>query len=108
MAEVRRWQPEYYRGLLRLQARQLQLDPRLQQRVDGSDLLQETLLKAHPWDWSNRFKPWPTRPSSSAATWRTGSPRLLNKPRHTSFYAILPRRWRNCPRPSATWSFSAM
>jgi RNA polymerase sigma-70 factor (ECF subfamily) len=41
------WRLEDYRGLLRLQARQLQLDPRLQRRADWSDLVQETLLKAH-------------------------------------------------------------
>jgi RNA polymerase sigma-70 factor, ECF subfamily len=41
------WQLEDYRGLLRLQARQLQLDPRLQRRADWSDLVQETFLKAH-------------------------------------------------------------
>ena len=41
------WQPEAFRGLLRLQARQLELDPRLERRFDSSDLVQETLLKAH-------------------------------------------------------------
>jgi RNA polymerase sigma-70 factor (ECF subfamily) len=41
------WRLEDYRGLLHLQARQLQLDPRLQLRADWSDLVQETFLKAH-------------------------------------------------------------
>jgi RNA polymerase sigma-70 factor (ECF subfamily) len=36
-----------YRSLLRLQVRQMQLDPRLQRRFDSSDLVQETLLRAH-------------------------------------------------------------
>jgi len=42
-----RWQLERYRSWLRLQARQLQLDPRLRRRFDGSDLVQEALLRAH-------------------------------------------------------------
>jgi RNA polymerase sigma-70 factor (ECF subfamily) len=41
------WQPELFRPLLLLQARQLRLDPRLQRRFDASDLVQETLLRAH-------------------------------------------------------------
>jgi RNA polymerase sigma-70 factor, ECF subfamily len=41
------WQLERYRSLLRLRARQLHLDPRLKRRFDSSDLVQETLLKAH-------------------------------------------------------------
>jgi RNA polymerase sigma-70 factor (ECF subfamily) len=40
------WPVERYRALLRLQARQLQLDPRLARRFDSSDLVQETLLRA--------------------------------------------------------------
>src|SRR5262245_41619062 len=41
------WTPERYRALLRLYAHQLQLDPRLRRRFDSSDLVQESLLKAH-------------------------------------------------------------
>jgi RNA polymerase sigma-70 factor (ECF subfamily) len=36
-----------YRPLLRLQARLLQLTPRFDRRFDSSDLVQETLLRAH-------------------------------------------------------------
>lgn len=38
---------ERYRPLLRLQIRKLELDKRLHRRFDSSDLIQETLLKAH-------------------------------------------------------------
>ncbi len=38
---------ERYRPLLRLQLRQVQLDPRLARRFDESDLVQEALLRAH-------------------------------------------------------------
>ena len=41
------WDVDRYRALLLLQARQLRFDPRLQRRFDSSDLVQETLLKAH-------------------------------------------------------------
>jgi RNA polymerase sigma-70 factor (ECF subfamily) len=41
------WQPEGFAALLRLQVRQLDLDPRLRRRFDSSDLVQETLLRAH-------------------------------------------------------------
>jgi RNA polymerase sigma-70 factor (ECF subfamily) len=41
------WDLDRYRPLLRLQVRQMQLDPRLQRRFDSSDLVQETLLRAH-------------------------------------------------------------
>jgi RNA polymerase sigma-70 factor (ECF subfamily) len=47
MAQSEGWELERYRPLLRLQARQMQLDPRLQRRFDNSDLVQEALLKAH-------------------------------------------------------------
>jgi RNA polymerase sigma-70 factor (ECF subfamily) len=41
------WELERYRPLLRLQIRQMELDPRLQRRFDSSDVVQETLLRAH-------------------------------------------------------------
>jgi RNA polymerase sigma-70 factor (ECF subfamily) len=41
------WQPERFRPFLLLQARQLRLDPRLRRRFDASDLVQDTLLRAH-------------------------------------------------------------
>src|SRR5581483_4564149 len=41
------WLTERHRALLRLRARHLQLDPRLRSRFDESDLVQETLLRAH-------------------------------------------------------------
>jgi RNA polymerase sigma-70 factor (ECF subfamily) len=41
------WDLDRYRPLLRLQIRQMELDPRLQRRFDSSDLVQETLLRAH-------------------------------------------------------------
>ena len=47
MAEDSRWPVERYRPLLRLRARQLVLQLRLQGWVDGSDLVQETMLNAH-------------------------------------------------------------
>jgi RNA polymerase sigma-70 factor (ECF subfamily) len=45
--EARRWQIERFLPLLRLQARKLELDLRFRTRFDSSDLVQETLLKAH-------------------------------------------------------------
>ncbi|MFI5455461.1 MAG: sigma-70 family RNA polymerase sigma factor [Isosphaerales bacterium] len=42
-----KWQLDRYRPLLRLQARKLELDLRLRRRFDSSDLVQETMLKAH-------------------------------------------------------------
>jgi RNA polymerase sigma-70 factor (ECF subfamily) len=51
MAPTPAWQPERYEPLLRLKARLLQLDPRFQRRFGDSDLVQETLLRAHQkWD----------------------------------------------------------
>jgi RNA polymerase sigma-70 factor (ECF subfamily) len=47
MPESPAWDLERFRPLLRLQARRLQLDPRLQRRFDSSDLIQETLMRAH-------------------------------------------------------------
>ncbi len=47
MSESNGWRLERYRPLLRLQVRQLQLDPRLRRRLDESDLVQEALLRAH-------------------------------------------------------------
>jgi RNA polymerase sigma-70 factor, ECF subfamily len=41
------WQLDRYRPLLRLLARKLELDLRLRRRFDSSDLVQETMLKAH-------------------------------------------------------------
>lgn len=41
------FQPERYRPLLCLLARRLELDQRFRRRFDSSDLVQETLLKAH-------------------------------------------------------------
>ncbi len=40
------WPLERYRSWLRLQVRQLHLDPRLRHRIDESDLVQEALLRA--------------------------------------------------------------
>jgi RNA polymerase sigma-70 factor (ECF subfamily) len=47
MALSAHWHLERYRQLLRLQVRQLQLNPRFQRRFDSSDLVQDALLKAH-------------------------------------------------------------
>src|SRR5262245_47635968 len=47
MSPSRDWDLDRYRPLLRLQVRQMQLDPRFQRRFDSSDLVQETLLRAH-------------------------------------------------------------
>jgi RNA polymerase sigma-70 factor (ECF subfamily) len=47
MAAGNDWHLERYRALLRLRLRQIHLDPRLKRRFDSSDLVQETLLKAH-------------------------------------------------------------
>jgi RNA polymerase sigma-70 factor (ECF subfamily) len=47
MPNGREWQLERYLPLLRVQLRQMQLDPRLRRRLDASDLVQEVLLRAH-------------------------------------------------------------
>jgi RNA polymerase sigma-70 factor (ECF subfamily) len=47
MAETLLWNPDRYRPLLEIQAQLMGLDPRLQARFDSSDLVQETLLRAH-------------------------------------------------------------
>src|SRR4029077_10954633 len=41
------WHPEHFRPVLLLQARQLRLAPTFGRRFDASDLVQETLLRAH-------------------------------------------------------------
>jgi len=41
------WDLARYRGLLQVMARRLLLDPRLERRFDFSDLVAETLIKAH-------------------------------------------------------------
>jgi RNA polymerase sigma-70 factor (ECF subfamily) len=46
MAQPLDWPLERYRALLKMQVRQLQLDPRLQRRFDSSDLVQDALAKA--------------------------------------------------------------
>jgi RNA polymerase sigma-70 factor (ECF subfamily) len=47
MAPANDWHLERYQALLRLRVRQIHLDPRMKPRFDSSDLVQETLLKAH-------------------------------------------------------------
>ena len=46
MAQPRDWCIERYRALLKLQVRQLQLDPRFQRRFDSSDLVQDAYKNA--------------------------------------------------------------
>jgi RNA polymerase sigma-70 factor (subfamily 1) len=41
------WAMEHYRPLLHTFSRRIQLDPRLRRRFDSSDLVQESLLRAH-------------------------------------------------------------
>jgi len=45
--EAMSWQPEQYRDVLKLMVRRLYLDGRFRQRYGSSDLVQDTLLKAH-------------------------------------------------------------
>ena len=47
MSDSPEWDFGRYRAILRVQARMLRLDPRLTQRLDESDLVQETLARAH-------------------------------------------------------------
>src|SRR4051812_11281400 len=47
MTTPSRWQLERYLPLLRLLARRIDLDRRLRVRFDWSDLVSETLLRAH-------------------------------------------------------------
>jgi RNA polymerase sigma-70 factor (ECF subfamily) len=46
MARADDWSCDRYRPLLKLQFRQLQLDPRFQRRFDASDLVQDAVLQA--------------------------------------------------------------
>jgi RNA polymerase sigma-70 factor (ECF subfamily) len=46
MAQADDWSWDRYRPLLKLQFRQLQLDPRLRRRFDASDLIQDTFEQA--------------------------------------------------------------
>jgi RNA polymerase sigma-70 factor, ECF subfamily len=46
MAQADDWSWDRYRPLLKLQVRQLELDPRLQRRFDSSDLVQDALFQA--------------------------------------------------------------
>jgi RNA polymerase sigma-70 factor (ECF subfamily) len=46
MAQADDWSWDRYRPLLKLQYRQLQLDPRLRRRFDASDLVQDTFEQA--------------------------------------------------------------
>jgi RNA polymerase sigma-70 factor (ECF subfamily) len=46
MAQADDWSWDRYRPLLKLQFRQLQMDPRFQRRFDGSDLAQDAVLLA--------------------------------------------------------------
>src|SRR5438477_10324603 len=46
MAQPQEWCLERYRALLKLQVRQLQLDPRFQRRFDSSDLVQDAYENA--------------------------------------------------------------
>jgi RNA polymerase sigma-70 factor (ECF subfamily) len=47
MSDSPEWDFGRYRAILRVQARMLRLDPRLTRRLDESDLVQETLTRAH-------------------------------------------------------------
>jgi RNA polymerase sigma-70 factor (ECF subfamily) len=47
MATTTVWDPERFRPLLHLQVRLLGIDPLFRRRFDSSDVVQETLLKAH-------------------------------------------------------------
>jgi RNA polymerase sigma-70 factor, ECF subfamily len=45
--QIEKWAIERYVPLVRLQARKIELDLRLRKRFDSSDLVQETMLRAH-------------------------------------------------------------
>jgi RNA polymerase sigma-70 factor (ECF subfamily) len=47
MSDLPEWDFGRYRAIFRVQARMLRLDPRLTRRLDESDLVQETLARAH-------------------------------------------------------------